>query len=95
MKINGPGRLGGSLPQGSHRSGLAQLRHPARHVMYRYGTAHRVDRDRGRKRGTLQEAMRRSQVIRPPRRRRDSQRFQTQVAALRNRPSAIELPVIP
>ena len=29
----GPGRLGGSLPQGSHRSGLAQLRHPARHVM--------------------------------------------------------------
>ena len=25
--------LGGSLPRGSHRSGLAQLRHPARHVM--------------------------------------------------------------
>ena len=29
----GPGRLGGLLPRGSHRSGLAQLRHPARHVM--------------------------------------------------------------
>jgi len=33
VSINGPGRLGGSLPRGSHRSGLAQLRHPARHVV--------------------------------------------------------------
>src|SRR3954451_17433431 len=31
--IIGPGRPGGLLPQGSHRSGLAQLRHPARHVV--------------------------------------------------------------
>jgi hypothetical protein len=37
----------------------------------------------------------RSQGIRPPRRRRDSQRFQIHVAALRNRPSALELPVMP
>jgi len=29
--IIGPGRSGGLLPQSSHRSGLAQLRHPARH----------------------------------------------------------------
>jgi hypothetical protein len=40
--------------------------------------------------------MRRSQDIRLlRRRRRDSQRFQIQVAALRNRASASELPVMP
>ena len=29
----GPGRLGGLLPRGSHRSGLADFPHPARHVV--------------------------------------------------------------
>jgi hypothetical protein len=52
-----PGRLGGLLPQGSHRSGLALQ--GIRLVMSgsRHGTAHRVDRDRSRKRVTLQEAI--------------------------------------
>ncbi len=31
--VIGPGRPGGLLPQGSHRSGLARLRHPARRVV--------------------------------------------------------------
>ena len=69
-----PGRLGGLLPQGSHRSGLAHFQ-GTRLVMspVRNGTALSVDRKRRRKRVTLQVAQEwDAHVVCRPRPRRDS-----------------------
>ncbi len=61
----------------------------------RYGAAYRVDRDRWRKRVTLQEAIEAipSHPATAPSARQP--RFQIHVAAARKRVSADELPVIP